>query len=76
MERERLIAVVNPDGALDAVRLEGLSAVTCFEFWLRLRREQGLEPVDAAQVMRAAALAILDSGADAGPVTEPGKMMQ
>ena len=76
MERDRLVTVINPDGALDSLRLEGLSAVTCFEFWRRLRHEQGLDQTRAAEVMRAAAMAILDSGPDVGPVNEPAKTMQ
>ncbi|WP_143023998.1 TetR/AcrR family transcriptional regulator [Maricaulis salignorans] len=69
MERERLDAAVNPDRRLDAVTAEALSAVTCFDFWRRLRSDQNLPPEEAARVMLAAALAILDGGPDAGPVS-------
>ncbi len=69
MERERLEVAVNPDGALDGLTIEGLSAVTCFDFWRRLRADQNLSLAEAATVMLAAALAILDAGPDAGPVS-------
>lgn len=68
MERERLEAAINPDAALGTVTIEGLSAVTCFDFWRRLRRDQKLAPDAAADVMMAAAFAILDAGPDAGPI--------
>ncbi|WP_417469111.1 TetR/AcrR family transcriptional regulator [Maricaulis sp.] len=68
MERERLVAAVNPDNALDPQTFEALSATTCFDFWRRLRADQGLTPEPAAGVMLAAALAIFDAGPDAGPV--------
>jgi AcrR family transcriptional regulator len=69
MERERLESAVNPDRALDTVTAEALSAVTCFDFWRRLRSDQDLPPDTAARVMLAAALAVLDAGPDAGPVS-------
>ena len=73
MERERLEAAVNPDGALDGLTIEGLSAVTCFDFWRRLRADQNLQPDEAARVMLAVAVAILDAGPDAGPVSGGAK---
>ncbi|WP_417476846.1 TetR/AcrR family transcriptional regulator [Maricaulis sp.] len=69
MERERLDSAVNPDGLLDSVTAESLSAVTCFDFWRRLRSDQNLPPEEAARVMLAAALASFDAGPDAGPVS-------
>jgi AcrR family transcriptional regulator len=72
MERERLEAAVNPDSALENQTIEGLSAVTCFDFWRRLRSDQSLAPGEAAAVMMAAALAIYDAGPEAGPVASAG----
>ena len=72
MERERLEAAINPDRALAAATIEALSAVTCFDFWRRLRSDQNLSPAEAARVALAAALAIFDAGPDAGPVVSGG----
>jgi AcrR family transcriptional regulator len=69
MERDRLEVAVNPDRALDGLTIEGMSAVTCFDFWRRLRADQNLSPAEAARVMLAAAYAILDAGPDAGSIT-------
>ena len=73
MERERLDSAVNPDAALGAATAEGLSAVTCFDFWRRLRSDQDLPPAEAESVMLASALAIFDAGPDAGPVSGDAK---
>lgn len=73
MERERLETAVNPDQALDSLTAEGLSAVTCFDFWRRLRVDQDLSPAEAASVMLTAAIAILEAGPDAGPVRNAAK---
>ncbi|WP_339743713.1 hypothetical protein [uncultured Maricaulis sp.] len=72
-ERERLETAVNPDRALDSLTAEGLSAVTCFDFWRRLRSDQDLSPAQAASVMLASAFAIFDAGPDAGPVSGDAK---
>jgi AcrR family transcriptional regulator len=68
MERERLETALNPDGAMDPHTMEALCAVTCYDFWSRLRKDQALDPAAAAAVMRSAAMAVLAAGPDAGPV--------
>lgn len=70
MERERLRIVVNPDQALAPDTFEALNAVASYDFWRRLRVEQGLEKSSAGRVMAAAAQAVLAAGPDAGPVKD------
>lgn len=70
MERERLAAVIDPDKALAPDTFEALNAVTSFDFWRRLRLEQGLGTGPAARIMAAAARAVLAAGPDAGPVKD------
>lgn len=68
MERERLATAIDPDGALAPDTVEALNAVTSFDFWRRLRLEQGLDIVSAGRIMSATAQAVLAAGPDAGPV--------
>ena len=72
MERERLRIVMNPDGAIAGDHFEALAAVTCFDFWRRLRVEQTLSKSAAARVMSAAAHAIYAAAPDPGPVEDGG----
>lgn len=71
-ERDRLTLVVNPDGALDPDLFEALNAVTSFDFWRRLRIEQGLSEARAGRAMTAAARAVYAAAPDPGPVTDGG----
>lgn len=72
MERERLTLVINPDDALDPDHFEALHAATSFDYWRRLRVEQGLTKARAARVMAAAARAIYAAAPDPGPVEDGG----
>jgi AcrR family transcriptional regulator len=72
MERERLSIVLNPDDAMDTDYFEALNAATSFDFWRRLRIEQGLSKPQAARVMAAAARAIYAGAPDPGPVQDEG----
>ncbi|MGX6648705.1 TetR/AcrR family transcriptional regulator [Maricaulaceae bacterium MS644] len=72
MERKRLAIVLNPDDAMEADFFEALNAVTSFDFWRRLRIEQGLSKPRAARVMTAAARAIYAAAPDPGPVHDEG----
>lgn len=67
-ERKRLTLVVNPDGALDPDLFEALNAVTSFDFWRRLRIEQGLSKARAGRAMAAAARAVYAAAPEPGPV--------
>lgn len=71
-ERERLRIVLNPDGAIARDVFEALAAVTCFDFWRRLRVQQGLTPQRAAEIMAVAARAVLAAAPDLGPVRDGG----
>ncbi|WP_308911772.1 TetR/AcrR family transcriptional regulator [Pseudokordiimonas caeni] len=68
IEKERLRQAVNPDGKMDKTLMDALTAATSFNYWLRLRAEQGLSPEEAAKAMSFAAFAIFDAGGDAGPI--------
>ena len=59
VERERLSEFLNPDDALDGAIFEALAAITSFDFWRRLRREQGLDQEQAKAAMAQAAHAVL-----------------
>jgi hypothetical protein len=72
MERERLRLVLNPDDAIDPDHFEALHAATSFDFWRRLRVEQGLPKARASRVMAAAARAIYSAAPDPGPVEDEG----
>jgi len=72
-ERERLALVVNPDRALDPDLFEALNAVTSFDFWRRLRIEQGLSKARAGRTMTAAARAVFAAAPDPGPVNAQGE---
>lgn len=71
-ERERLSLVVDPDRALDLDLFDALNAVTSFDFWRRLRVEQGLSKARAGRTMAAAARAVLAAAPDPGPVNPEG----
>jgi len=61
VESGRLQTLVNADDALKGPAIEALNAVTCFDFWRRLRLDQGLSEEAAQAAMRFAAHAILDA---------------
>jgi hypothetical protein len=46
------LGVLPPELADDPVRREGLDLALSYEAWGRLRREQGLSPVEAKAVVR------------------------
>jgi AcrR family transcriptional regulator len=50
--RTILLGVLPPELADDPVRREGLDLALSYEAWGRLRREQGLSPVEAKAVVR------------------------
>lgn len=72
MERERLRVVLNPDGAIDDDTFEALTAVTSFEFWRRLRVDQGLSKIAAARVMSMTARAVFAIPGRLLPVADEG----
>jgi len=72
VERERLVLVINPDGALDRDHFEALQAVTSFDYWRRLRIDQALSRAKAGRVMSVAARAVYGSAPDPGPVRDGG----
>ena len=57
--REILLRQLPADVAGDSVKLEGLDLLLSFETWSRLRREQGLAPERAKEVLKAAVQALL-----------------
>ncbi|OLF81356.1 hypothetical protein AWH62_01400 [Maricaulis sp. W15] len=59
LERERLQAVLNPDGRLPDELFEALHAVTSFSFWRRLRVEQDLTRDASRRVMARVATSLL-----------------
>jgi AcrR family transcriptional regulator len=72
MERERLRIVLSPDDAIPGDIFEALNAATSFDFWRRLRVEQGLDKTRSAQVMAQAARAIYAAAPEPGPVHDGG----
>ncbi|MCR9130410.1 MAG: TetR/AcrR family transcriptional regulator [Alphaproteobacteria bacterium] len=72
VERERLVLVINPDGALDRDYFEALQAVTSFDYWRRLRIDQALPRTKAGHVMSIAARAVYRSAPDPGAVRDGG----
>ena len=50
----------------DATRVEALDALTSFEFFTRLTRDQQLTPKQAADIVKATVAAVLDDAAGAG----------
>lgn len=58
--REILKGVLPAEAARDRNRLEGLDLLLSFEAWSRLRREQGLSPKRAQEVLEAAVRRMLD----------------
>lgn len=58
--RRILKAILPPEVAKDRVRLEILDLLLSFETWARLRREQGLSPRRAREVVEAAVRRWLD----------------
>lgn len=59
VERDRLRSAVNPDGLMPEAHFEALCAATSFDYWRRLRFDQGLGRDAAAEAMTVAASAIL-----------------
>lgn len=60
IERDRLRSAVNADDAIPHGPFEALCAATSFDYWRRLRIDQGLSKPQAAEAMTFAALAILE----------------
>jgi AcrR family transcriptional regulator len=59
--REILERVAPPEIAADPLKLEALDLLLSFEVWSRLRRDQGLSPAKAREVLTAAVSRLLDS---------------
>jgi AcrR family transcriptional regulator len=72
MEGERLALVLNPDGAIDDATFEALNAATSFDFWRRLRVEQGLSRTEAARIMALTAHALAKACGPWPPVRDEG----
>lgn len=60
MTREMLLFLLPEAVKADPVRIDALDLALSFESWRRLRQEQGLEPDQAAAVVRRLASALLD----------------
>ncbi|TGY87270.1 TetR/AcrR family transcriptional regulator [Marinicauda algicola] len=76
LERDRLRTAVNPDGVLAQGPFEAMCAATSFDYWRRLRIDQGLSKEDAAAAMIFAATAILEkTGAARIPIRLEGNAL-
>lgn len=59
LQRQTMLAVLPPNLAADAERVEALDLALSFETWRRLRQEQRLPPKQATAIMRRVASALL-----------------
>ena len=59
LQRDLLQRLLPPDVAQNAPLLDALDLVLSFESWIRLRREQGLDPSQATAVMQLTVKALL-----------------
>lgn len=71
LQREQLRRLLPTDVASDATWLAALDLLLSFEAWVRLRREQGLDAVQARAVMRLGVQALLGRLPPVPPVPAP-----